>query len=172
ALPGWLPLPHASWTASGRSAELRLCRSWPGRRGVVLHNDLFPTWQFALAEAGLRAVRIPREDDAPTADAPATGDGRLAGLAALLDEHGDAVSFVCLELSTNAAGGLPLSLAALRATARTLRERGVPLVLDATRVVDNALAVAEAQDADLWRTVRDLLDTADAVTVSLSKNFA
>ncbi|MFD9474490.1 alpha/beta fold hydrolase, partial [Streptomyces goshikiensis] len=172
ALPGWLPLPHASWTASGRSAELRLCRSWPGRRGVVLHNDLFPTWQFALAEAGLRAVRIPREADAPTADAPATGDGRLAGLAALLDEHGDAVSFVCLELSTNAAGGLPLSLGALRATARTLRERGVPLVLDATRVVDNALAVAEAEGADLWRTVRDLLDTADAVTVSLSKNFA
>ncbi|MEU5397680.1 SDR family NAD(P)-dependent oxidoreductase [Streptomyces sp. NPDC005963] len=165
-LPAWLPQRQVSWTTSGRAAELRLCRSWPGRRGVVLHNDLFPTWQFALAEAGLRAVRLPRSEGA----APG-GDDRLAGLAALLDEHGSDVSFVCLELSTNAAGGLPLSLEALRETAALLRTRGVPLVLDATRVVDNAWAITEP-GADVWQTVRDLLESADAVTLSLSKNFA
>ncbi|MFE3599909.1 SDR family NAD(P)-dependent oxidoreductase [Streptomyces sp. NPDC059142] len=167
APPAWMPLSHVSWTASGRSAELRLCRSWPGRRGVVLHNDLFPTWQFALAEAGFTAVRTPRPDGAAH-----TGDARLARLAALLDEYGADVSFVCLELSTNAAGGLPLTLGALREAARTLHERGVPLVLDATRMVDNAWAAGEAARVDLWQTVRDQLDTADAVTVSLSKNFA
>ncbi|WP_157869543.1 alpha/beta fold hydrolase, partial [Streptomyces hirsutus] len=167
APPDWLPLPHVSWTASGRAAELRMCRSWPGRRGVVLHNDLFPTWQFALAEAGLRPVRIPRPDDGPQG-----GDGRLAGLTAALDEHGTDVTFVCLELSTNAAGGVPLPLSALHETARTLRARGIPLVLDATRVVDNAWAIAEADGGDLWETVRALMDTADAVTMSLSKDFA
>ncbi|GAA3897334.1 hypothetical protein GCM10022244_04510 [Streptomyces gulbargensis] len=168
APPDWLALPHVSWAPSGRAAELRMCRAWPGRRGVVLHNDLFPTWQFALAEAGLRPVRIPRPDGGPQG-----GDGRLAGLAAALDEHGTDVTFVCLELSTNAAGGVPLSLGALRETARTLRARGIPLVLDATRVVDNALAITEGEEGgDLWGTVRALLDTADAVTMSLSKDFA
>ncbi|MEU8242628.1 SDR family NAD(P)-dependent oxidoreductase [Actinoplanes missouriensis] len=153
--PAWMPLPHLSFTSSGRAAELRLCRSWPGRRGVVLHNDVFPTWQFALAETGLRAVRL-------------DGGDPLAGLAAALDEHGDAVSFVCVELNTNAAGGTPIDLSALRAAARLLQERKVALVLDATRIVDNALAIGAE---DPWRAVRELLDTADAVTFSLSKNF-
>ncbi|WP_158677726.1 phosphopantetheine-binding protein, partial [Streptomyces sp. SPB074] len=48
----WLPFPHRFFAASGRAAEERLCRAWPGPHGRVLHASAFPTWLGALAEHG------------------------------------------------------------------------------------------------------------------------
>ncbi|GAA3485009.1 alpha/beta fold hydrolase [Streptomyces yanii] len=50
-----------------------------------------------------------------------------------------------------------------------------PLVIDATRIVENAFRVrsdeADGPDGDVWDAVRDLLATADVVTLSMPKDF-
>ncbi|MER6453133.1 alpha/beta fold hydrolase [Streptomyces sp900105245] len=166
----WLPFAHRFFAASGRAAEERLCRAWPGPRGRVLHNSAFPTWLGTLVEQGFDpSVALPVAGAGPYA-----ADLDLDALDKALDRYADGVSFVLVETATNAHGGAPLSLDNLRAVARRTRARGVPLVLDATRLLDNALLVTAASGRpaqDLWQVAEDMLGLAQAVTFSLSKDF-
>ncbi|SDD61903.1 SDR family NAD(P)-dependent oxidoreductase [Actinokineospora iranica] len=162
-----LPFDCVVPTTSGKSAEAALCRAWP-RRGVVLHNNLFPSWYFSQLDHGLRPRLLGLADQ----DGPFTGDLDVEGLDAALDAD---TAFVCVETANNAQGGAPISLGNLTRVAHVARRHGVPLVLDATRVVENAIAIAAhepgQQGRDLWDVVTDVLMTADAVTLSLSKDF-
>jgi 3-oxoacyl-(acyl-carrier-protein) synthase/tryptophanase/pimeloyl-ACP methyl ester carboxylesterase/acyl carrier protein len=167
----WLPFGCVVPTASGRSAEALLCRGWPGPRGVVVHNGLFPTWYLSLIDAGFEPVRLP----GGPAPAPFAGDLDVAGLAAVLTEHAGRVSFVCVELSANAGGGHPVAPDNLRRVAQTAAEHGVPLVLDGARAIENAVFATEHDPDrygdDPWRVLAELLGCADAVTLSLTKDF-
>jgi acyl transferase domain-containing protein/NAD(P)-dependent dehydrogenase (short-subunit alcohol dehydrogenase family)/pimeloyl-ACP methyl ester carboxylesterase/aryl carrier-like protein len=158
----WLPFTLVIPTPSGRSAEALLCRSWPGRHGLVLHNGLFPTWIFNLAEQRFTPEVL-----------PGLGDGVVA-VEALADrltrEHG-VVSFIVIELSNNAAGGRALTLACLRRIREVAAAHGVSLVFDATRIVENAVVIADEQQGDPWQVMREVLSLADAATFSLSKDW-
>ncbi|MEU4447808.1 SDR family NAD(P)-dependent oxidoreductase [Actinosynnema sp. NPDC050801] len=170
-LAEWSPLPHRVLTASGRSAESLLCRAWPGPRGTVLHNSLFPTWLSTLVELGFTpAAPLPPR----TGTGPFTGDLDLTALREALSRHDD-VSFLALEPACNATGGSPISLANLRAAADLARAHGVPVVLDATRLLDNAVLIGEHEPEhrgrDAWDLAVEVLRLADAATFSLSKDF-
>ncbi|TMQ20281.1 MAG: alpha/beta fold hydrolase, partial [Deltaproteobacteria bacterium] len=154
----WLPFTLVLSTPSGRTAEALLCRSWPGRRGTVLHNGLFPTWLFNLADQRFTPVALPGLDEGTVLEDALARDAR-------------GVSFVVVELSCNAAGGRPLSLPELQHVAATTRARGVPLVLDATRLVENAVSIADHARRDVWDVGRELLALGDAATFSLSKDW-
>ncbi|MGW7276804.1 alpha/beta fold hydrolase [Streptomyces sp. NPDC054844] len=170
--PHWLPYDCVVTASSGRSAEAGLCRSWPGRRGVVVHNGLFPTWLFNLLDHGFDPVTVPPRDDR---DPVFAGDVDAAALRARLREAGERASFVCVELSGNTGGGHPVSLAGLRAVREAADAHGVQLVVDATRIAENAAFIATHEAAErgrgLWEVVRDLLELADSATLSLSKDF-
>ncbi|MEU8367268.1 SDR family NAD(P)-dependent oxidoreductase [Micromonospora tulbaghiae] len=158
----WLPMPEVVPTRSGRAAEELLCRCHPGPRGVVLHAAAFPTWLSTLADLGYEPVAV--------------GIGRLdpetieAFAAELTRRTPGSVSFVVVEAASNAAGGVPVEPAALRELRRVTAAHGVPLVLDASRVVDNAVRLA-GPGGDPWTVVRDMLAVADTATLSLSKDF-
>ncbi|NUT44685.1 MAG: aminotransferase class I/II-fold pyridoxal phosphate-dependent enzyme, partial [Thermoactinospora sp.] len=155
----WLPFPLAVPTGSGRSAEALLCRSWPGPRGAVVHNGLFPTWYPSLVDAGFEPVQLPGSG----------GDVDTDALRQVLSER-DRVSFVCVEVSNNAGGGYPASLENLRRVKELCTQYGVPLVIDGARIVENALFAADG-DRPVWDVVSDILGLADCATVSLSKDF-
>ncbi|MEU6153492.1 SDR family NAD(P)-dependent oxidoreductase [Actinosynnema sp. NPDC047251] len=150
----WLPFTDVLPTRSGRSAEAMLCRGFPGPRGNVPHAQAFPTWLLSLTDVGF--------------EPKAVGDGRRLDPDAIAAAIDDRTSFVVVETSTNAGGGQPIGLAELREVRRITRERGVPLVLDATRIVENGVFLAPD---DPWSAVRDLLSLADTATFSLSKDF-
>ena len=158
--PSWLPHRHVLALPSGRAAEAALSRCWPGPRGTVLHDRCFPTWLFALASEGFTPVTI---------GSPVGGDVDLERLRRSLAAHSGRVSFVVLEPGRNSAGGRPMSLSNLRAARDLIHRAGSRLVLDATRVVANALAGGDAQDP--WELVTEHLRYADAVTLSASKEF-
>jgi acyl transferase domain-containing protein/tryptophanase/pimeloyl-ACP methyl ester carboxylesterase/acyl carrier protein/SAM-dependent methyltransferase len=170
AAPAWLPFDHVIPMPSGRSAEALLGRCWPGRRGVVLHNGLFPTWIMTLLDNGFAPERL-----------PVAGSGEFGGdidITAFRDRlaaNNGGTAFTAVELSGNAGGGLPVSLGRLRAIQEAAAVHHVPLVLDATRLLENAACIAARepgwQGADLWQVARELLSLADAVTFSLSKDF-
>ncbi|WP_155372903.1 SDR family NAD(P)-dependent oxidoreductase [Catellatospora vulcania] len=170
--PAWLDFAQVVPTPSGRTAEHLLCQSWPAPPATVLHNGLFPTWLMSLAESGFQPVALNQE---PPAEDEVFHDLDVAQLRSALAQRPGQVSMVCLELSNNAHGGHPVSLRNLREVAGVLREAGVPLVLDATRVVENAAFIVAnergQQGRGVWKVVGDLLATADAVTMSLSKDF-
>jgi acyl transferase domain-containing protein/tryptophanase/pimeloyl-ACP methyl ester carboxylesterase/NAD(P)-dependent dehydrogenase (short-subunit alcohol dehydrogenase family) len=168
----WLPFVLALPTPSGRSAEALLCRAWPGRRGRVLHNGLFPTWDLNLAEQRFTPVALPGLDQGESSFSP---DVCVHALKNALAERKNPLSFIVFELSNNASGGHPVRLAQLRRVRELAEVHDVPLVLDASRILENAVALTEIEPEqkgrDPWMVVRELLSLADAATFSLSKDF-
>ena len=166
----WLPFPYVVPTPNGRTAEALLCRALGGRKRIVLHNGLFPTWLSSLAEHRFTPVALAGHDN----DTILPGDVPLTALdAAMAQREGD-IAFVVVELACNSSGGLPLSLSNLEQVRSRTTTGAIPLVLDATRIVGNAIAIDGRErdaDGDVWAIVRDLLALADAATISLSKEF-
>lgn len=166
-------------TASGRAAEELFCQAWE-KKGRVPQNILFPSTLYHQIDKGFS----PKEMPAATildlqSSAPFKGDIDLVALQAELDAHGADIGYVCIELTDNAAGGGAVSLGHLKQVRALLdSHRGrhpIPLVLDATRVVENALVVIEHEPewrgATPWQVVEALLSQADAVLASLAKDF-
>jgi thioester reductase-like protein len=175
ALTALFGLPHVNLSRSGRTAERALYRAWP-RRGTVLQNLLFPTNLFHQIDNGF----TPREIAMPSAfrlDLAADDRGML-DMDALRDalsgsDRGasDGIAMVMVEVANNATGGQPVSLEHLRALAEVLAPHRIPLVVDATRILDNVGLRPSGDAESAWRAVRDLLAPADVVIASLPKNF-
>ena len=166
-------------TASGRSAEELFCQAWD-KKGIVPQNVLFPSTLYHQIDKGFSPKEMPAAAILDLqSDAPFKGDLDLAALQAELDAHAADIGYVCIELTDNAAGGGAVSLGHLKQVRALLdRQRDrhpVRLVLDATRVVENALVVIEHEpewrNATVWQVVEALLSQADAVVASLAKDF-
>jgi len=170
------PFAHFVHTESGRTAEQALYRAWP-KKGTVLQNVLFPTNLVHQIENDFKPKELPcpaffRLD----IDEPGKSDLALQTLAEILADNPQTVAMVFVEVSNNAAGGHPVSVAHLRDIKALLRPYSIPLVLDATRILENAsfLLQRESEHAgsDLWHVVREVLSCADTVVASLPKDFA
>jgi len=174
ALGGVFPFRHVLLTDSGRSAEHLLCKAWP-RRGRVLQNLLFPTCLYHQFDKGFEPVEIPHPALLDGNDAPDRAGLDLDALRAALAQDAAGIAFVCVEVADNAAGGLPVSNAHLREVRASLAPHRIPLVIDATRVVENALQLIERSPdqagRDPWDVVRETLSLGDVVYASLCKDF-
>jgi polyketide synthase PksN len=175
SLAAIFPFDEFALTTSGRSAESVFCQAME-RKGVVLGNLLFPTTIFHQIDKGF----TPRElahGAVFRRDARELYKGNMdwAMLQQQVVESGSEIAYVCIELNNNAAGGYPVAADHVRKVKALLEKHSIPLVLDATRVIENArfLIENEAEHAghSVWDVVRLLLGHADAIVVSLAKDF-
>lgn len=174
-LAGLFPFEHFALTTSGRAAESALCSVWP-RTGVVLQNLLFPTTLIHQIGNDL----VPRELPHPEvfrldSSHLYKGDLDWAALQEEVRRDPTAVAYVCVELSDNAAGGHPVSIEHLKRLRSLLSEASIPLVVDGTRVVENAYFIIENEPEyagrTVWSVVREILGCADVAVLSLAKDF-
>lgn len=175
ALAAIFPFDDIALTTSGRAAESVFCQAMQ-RQGVVLGNLLFPTTIFHQIDKGFAPRELPnsavfRRD----ARELYKGNMDLALLREQVAQHGSEVAYVCIELNNNAAGGYPVAEDHLRKVKALLEKHAIPLVIDATRVIENARFLidneAEYANRTVWDVVRALLGHADAIVVSLAKDF-
>ena len=169
--------PHACFalTKSGRSAERVFYRAWP-KKGVVPQNLLFPTTLFHQIDQGFTPLELPHpEVFRLDSTALFKGDLDWSALQQQVADHARGTALVCIELSNNAAGGHPVSIRHLRTIKELLADQAIALVIDATRVIENALFAiehdAEQAGKDVWQVTREILGYADAVVASLAKDF-
>ena len=167
------PFRHVITATSGREAEMLLCKALPAMVGKVPQNLLFPTWITQQIQQDLSPVEVPVSQvfDLNSSEL-FKGNLDLESLKDLLEKGG--VSFVCVEVGNNASGGYPISMANLKQVRFLANRHEVPVVMDATRLLENAFAIAdhELQDKDLWEIAADILSQADHVTASLCKDFS
>jgi polyketide synthase PksN len=169
------PFTYFVLTASGQAAENIFFRAWP-KKGVILQNLLFPSTIFHQIDKEFLSKELPH---------PAVFDlnsrnqykGNMdwESLQTQLARDPGAIAMVCIEVGNNAAGGAPVSMQHLREVKALLARHAIPLVIDGTRVVENAQFLIE-QDGDcagksVWTVVREMLSYADAVIGSLTKDF-
>lgn len=169
------PFAHFVLTASGQAAEHIFFKAWP-KKGVVPQNLLFPSTIFHQIDNGFTPSEMPHAEAFHLESAEQyQGNMDWDALHAQVTRDPAAIAFVCIEVNNNAAGGKPVSMRHLRDVKALLAGHSIPLVMDATRVVENAQFLIERDQEhsgkSLWAVVREILSCADAVIGSLTKDF-
>lgn len=163
-------------THQGRGAEHILSQLLIREGDVVPGNMYFTTTRYHQEHAGGRFVDvIVDEAHDATSEHPFKGSIDLDKLAAVIDEHGaERVPYVSFETNVNMAGGQPASMANLRAVHELCQRHGIPVMLDATRAVENAWFIQQREDGyrdtSVAAILREICSYSEGATVSSKKD--
>lgn len=149
---------HLIPTHQGRGAEHLLAKLLV-RPGTLVPSNLYFTTSRAHVELAVGTwvdVAIP-EATVPESTHPFKGDVDLVALERVLEADAGRVAFVRVEACLNMAGGQPFSLANLAAVRLITQAYGVPLILDATRISENALFVKDREPGQAHRPLSDVI---------------
>jgi tyrosine phenol-lyase len=160
----------------GRGAEHLLSRALI-RPGHVIPGNMYFTTTRAhqeLAGGTFSDVVIDAAHD-PTDPHPFKGNVDLAKLEALIHEVGrDRIPYLSLAGTVNMAGGQPISMANVRQVRALCQQYGIPIYLDATRLIENAFFIQEREpgyaDTSLAAIVKELCGYTDGAWMSAKKD--
>ena len=163
-------------THQGRGAEHILSQILIKDGDYIPGNMYFTTTRFHQEHAGGKFVDvIIDEAHDPTSLHPIKGNIDLDKLQKLIDEvGGDKIPYISVETNVNMAGGQPLSMANLKATAELCHRHGILVMLDATRAVENAWFIKQREagyaDKSVGEIMKEICSYSDGATVSSKKD--
>jgi tyrosine phenol-lyase len=167
---------HMVPTHQGRGAEHLMSQIMIGDGDHVPGNMYFTTTRLhqELAGGSFVDVFVDEAHDSEC-DFPFKGNVDLAKLDALVQEVGaDHVPYLSLEGNVNMAGGQPFSMANLRELRAYCDKHDIPIMLDATRTMENAWFIREREEGYADKSVRAILreicDLTDGCTMSAKKD--
>jgi len=164
-------------THQGRGAENLLSQILIKKGDFVPGNMYFTTTRLHQELAGGTFVDvIIDEAHDPASRHPFKGNVDLGKLDRLVQEVGAArIPYISLEGNVNMAGGQPFSMANLRELNAYCRKHAIPIMLDATRTIENAWFIREREEGYADKSVRAILreicDLTDGATMSAKKDL-
>jgi tyrosine phenol-lyase len=166
---------HVIPTHQGRGAEHIISRVLIRQGDVVPGNMYFTTTRLHQEMAGARFVDvIVDEAHDPASECPFKGDVDLGKLERVFQENPGRVPYVSVAATVNMAGGQPISLANMKAVYELARRYDVKVILDATRVAENAWFIQQREPGQQGRSVadivKDLCASSDGCTMSAKKD--
>ncbi|MCE5308073.1 MAG: tyrosine phenol-lyase [Acidobacteriales bacterium] len=167
---------HLIPTHQGRGAEHIISRVLIKPGNIIPGNMYFTTTRLhqELAGGSFIDVIIPEAHD-PASEHPFKGNVDLGKLEAVIGEYGASrIPYVSIAATVNMAGGQPISLENLRAVRELTRGHGIRVILDATRVAENAYFIQQREPGQQGRTiaeiVRETCSLTDGCTMSAKKD--
>ncbi len=163
-------------THQGRGAEHILSQVTINEGDYVPGNMYFTTTRLHQELAGGTFVDvIIDEAHDPVDEHPFKGDVDLNKLQTLIDEVGaDKIPYVAVAGTVNMAGGQPQSMANMRALRQLCNKYDIPIVLDATRAIENAYFIQQREAGYSDKTVAEILKEycshTDSCTMSAKKD--
>ena len=163
-------------THQGRGAEHILSQLLISDGDVVPGNMYFTTTRFHQEHAGGTFVDvIIDEAHDPESMHPFKGNIDIAKLAAVVDRVGAVrVPYVSFETNVNLAGGQPASMKNYRDVYEWCSVRGILVMLDATRAVENAYFIQQREAGyehmPIAEILREITSYSDGATVSSKKD--
>jgi tyrosine phenol-lyase len=146
-------------THQGRGAEHLLSRAaiQPGQ--YVAGNMYFTTTRLHQEMAGATFVDVIIDEAHDPANLhPFKGNVDLGKVQRLIDQVGaDKVAYISLAGTVNMAGGQPVSMANVRELRALCDRYGIPIYLDATRMVENALFIQEREAGYSHKSIAEIL---------------
>ncbi len=150
---------HVVPTHQGRGAEHLISQALIKPGDHVPGNMYFTTTRLhqELAGATFHDVIVDEAHD-PQSLHPFKGNVDLAKLQVLVDQVGAGrIPYVSLAGTVNMAGGQPVSVANARELKAFCGRYGIKVLLDATRMVENALFIQEREDGYADRSIAEIL---------------
>jgi tyrosine phenol-lyase len=163
-------------THQGRGAEHLLSQALIRPGQYVAGNMYFTTTRLHQEMAGATFVDvIIDEAHDPTSLHPFKGNVDLDKVQRLIDRVGaDHVAYISLAGTVNMAGGQPVSLENVRALRELTSRHGIPVYLDATRMVENAFFIQEREpgyaDQSIAAILREFCQSVDGAWMSAKKD--
>jgi tyrosine phenol-lyase len=167
---------HLVPTHQGRGAEHLISQALIEPGDFVPGNMYFTTTRLHQEMAGGTFVDIIIDAAHDPADLhPFKGDVDLDKLRALIDKVGaDKIPYVSLAGTVNMAGGQPVSMANVHALRALCDRHGIPIYLDATRMVENAFFIQEREagyaDKSIAAIVQEFCGYTDGAWMSAKKD--
>ena len=168
---------HLVPTHQGRGAEHLMSQIMIKPGDYIPGNMYFTTTRLHQELAGGHFVDV-IVDEAHDADDPHPFKGNvdITKLDRLVREVGaDRIPYISLEGCVNMAGGQPFSMANLRELNAYCRQHGIPIMLDATRTIENAWFIRQREQGYADKSVREILreicDLTDGCTMSAKKDL-
>lgn len=168
---------HVIPTHQGRGAEHILAKIAIREGDVVPGNMYFTTTRFHQEAAGASFVDvIVDEAHDPTSLLPFKGDVDLGKLARAIEAVGPArIPYVNYQATVNMAGGQPVSMQNARAVKALCASHGIPVMLDATRAIENAYFIQRLEpgfaDWTIAAILRELCRQTAGCTMSGKKDL-
>jgi tyrosine phenol-lyase len=163
-------------THQGRAAEHIISRILIKPGDIIPGNMYFTTTKLHQELAGGRFVDVIIEEaHDPASEHPFKGNVDLEKFESVIREHGaQKIPYLSLAVSVNMAGGQPISLENLRAVRALAQKHGIRIILDATRVAENAYFIKRREPGQAGRSiadiVRDTCSLTDGCTMSAKKD--
>jgi len=163
-------------THQGRGAENLMSRILISPGDHIPGNMYFTTTRLHQELAGGTFVDvIVDEAHDPDSAYPFKGNVDIDKLDRLVQKVGaDRVPYISLEGNVNMAGGQPFSMANLKELHGYCRSHDIPIMLDATRTIENAWFIREREDGYAQRSVREIpreiCDLTDGCTMSAKQD--
>ncbi|HML15384.1 MAG TPA: tryptophanase [Bryobacteraceae bacterium] len=163
---------HAIPTHQGRGAEHIISKILIQPGDIIPGNMYFTTTRVHQELAGGRFVDvIIPEAHEPSSEHPFKGNIDLRKLEDVLRANPGRVPYVSVAATVNMAGGQPISLENLRAVRDLTRRYDVLMILDATRVAENAYFNQQRECSwPIARIVREICSLTDGCTMSAKKD--
>ncbi len=164
-------------THQGRGAENLLSQIMIKEGDFIPGNMYFTTTRLHQELAGGTFVDvIIDEAHDPESRHPFKGNVDMEKLDRLVQEVGaEHVPYISLEGNVNMAGGQPFSMANLHELHNYCRKHDIPIMLDATRTIENAWFIREREEGYADKSVRSILreicDLTDGATMSAKKDL-
>ncbi len=146
-------------THQGRGAEHLISRALIKPGMYIPGNMYFTTTRLHQELAGGKFVDvIIDEAHEPANQHPFKGDIDLEKLDRLIREAGaEKIPYISLAGTVNMAGGQPVSMGNVRALRRLCDHYGIPVYLDATRMVENVFFIQEREDGYADKSIAAIL---------------
>ena len=164
-------------THQGRGAENLLSQIMIKDGDYVPGNMYFTTTRLhqELAGGTFVDVIIDEAHDAHSRH-PFKGNVDIEKLDRLVQEVGaERIPYISLEGNVNMAGGQPFSMANLKELNRYCSKHDLPIMLDATRTIENAWFIREREEGyankSLRSILREICDLTDGATMSAKKDL-
>jgi len=168
---------HLVPTHQGRGAENLLSQIMIKDGDYVPGNMYFTTTRLHQELAGGTFVDvIIDEAHDPANRHPFKGNVDMEKLDRLVQKVGaEKVPYISLEGNVNMAGGQPFSMANLKELNGYCRKHNIPIMLDATRTIENAWFIREREEGYAGKSLRSILreicDLTDGATMSAKKDL-
>jgi len=163
-------------THQGRGAEHILSKVMIKPGDFIPGNMYFTTTRLHQELAGGTFVDVIIDEAHDPANAhPFKGNVDFTKLQQLIDEVGaKKIPYVSVAGTVNMAGGQPQSMANMRALRELCSRHGIPMVLDATRAVENAYFIQQREEGYRSKKIAEILKEycsyTDSCTMSAKKD--
>ncbi|MWC28302.1 SDR family NAD(P)-dependent oxidoreductase [Paenibacillus sp. MMS18-CY102] len=170
------PFKHLIVTTEGKTAESLFYQAFGSTNKKIVSTIPWTTTLMHQLNNGFDVIELPHESLRTMDGAEAfKGEFDLALLEESLRGNSD-IAMAGLELLSNASGGGLVRLSHIREAKQLLQRHNIPLVIDASRAVRNAMLLQRFEPGcaklGVWDIFAQTMAQADHVVTSLTKDYA